>query len=854
MAKKKTGTKTGFSVQGYDLAQYKQTEQYVAAIERKYNQTISDIARLAVQGKINPDKPFSFSDYPSINRQTDQVIAGLVSHMTTVTQTGIKEAWLFACKKNDAFLNSILNTSKLSKKTLAKYQDRNLDALSAFQTRKIDGMNLSDRIWKQAEQFKNTMELGLDVGLGEGRSAQQLSRDLRQNLLQPDNLFRRVRDKRGQLQLSKAAKAFHPGQGVYRSSYKNAMRLTRSEVNMSYRDSDSLRWGKLDFVVGFEVKLSNNHPVTDICNDLMGKYPKSFIFKGWHPQCRCYMVPILQDPDEFDANELSELRSAFKGEEYNQYVSKKAVADVPDNFKSWMAKNQVKVDGYKSTPYFIKDNFKNGKIADGLRFDAKAVQVPTKPVKLIKTQAQKEDIQKRWNSRVAENRFSPELQAVADQYGDVKSISAFIDKIKSQIGKGAPVKEVSGLVDRLKNKTAVKEAWDVRKQDNALSKLLGNVKTWKKQFTVQELQSVYNAVETKLTMFEGLPVTKQIDKLNIEIKWVEDNKKYSTWQVAQDAYKKKLAAVEYSVQKQAVQDSLSNAFQFAAKTQSKNVKAMAAELKQLLANDAKLGALQSKAKALDAAVKKLEAKKTAKSIVKIDGLDENVYSQKRKDAALWAKTKDKADKELRPTLEKVWTNATPEGKRAGYEYTSASGGFNRPLRGYEGSWYESSFKGIGKVDLNYEGKAKQIQHLAELIDGSSYQFDTWLQRGVENSGTAAFLGVDSGRLAYMSQSELQPLVGKIMTDEAFVSCGSAKGSGFSGNIYNIYCPKGTKMIYAEPFSHYGGCSNGQMWDGASKTLLRSELETIIQKGTSFRITKIERSGGRLFIDMEVVAQ
>jgi hypothetical protein len=39
-----------------------------------------------------------------------------------------------------------------------------------------------------------------------------------------------------------------------------------------------------------------------------------------------------------------------------------------------------------------------------------------------------------------------------------------------------------------------------------------------------------------------------------------------------------------------------------------------------------------------------------------------------------------------------------------------------------------------------------------------------------------------------------------MTDEGFVSCGSARGQGFSGYIFNIYCPKGTKMLYAEPFT------------------------------------------------------
>lgn len=378
MAYTNTGPKKGFSVQGWDLAHYKRTESYTKAVDRLYNQAISEFARMAVRVKVDVDKPFSFDAYPSTRVTAAKITNGLAAKMKAVIQTGAAEQWLYASKKGDAFLASIMDTSKVSKKTLSKYQDRNLEALSTFQGRKVNGMGLSDRIWKQSEQFKKTMELGIDVGLGEGRSAQALSKDLRQNLLDPDRLFRRVRDKNGALQLSQAAKDFHPGQGVYRSSYKNAMRLTRSEINMAYRESDNSRFGKLGFVVGFEVKLSNNHtlngkPFTDICDSLAGKYPKDFVYKGWHPQCRCFSVPILQDPDEFDTDELNELKAALNGTEYKQYVSKNTIAGVPENFKKWMAGNQEKVDGYKSPPYFIKDNFKNGKIADGLKFDKAAV-------------------------------------------------------------------------------------------------------------------------------------------------------------------------------------------------------------------------------------------------------------------------------------------------------------------------------------------------------------------------------------------------------------------------------------------------------------------------------------------------
>lgn len=301
-AKKQGGPNKRFSVQGWDASHYQKTEAYVAVIDKLYNEAIAEFARLAMRTNIDPDKPFSFADYPSTSATAQNIINGLASNMQAVIEKGSRNEWLYACKKNDEFLQSIMNTSKVGKRMLSKMQDRNLDALDAFQKRKVNGLDLSKRVWKYAGQFKKTMEFGIDVGIGEGRSAQQLSKDLRGSLIDPDRLFRRVRDKRGQLHLSKAAAAFHPGQGVYRSSYKNAMRLTRSEINMAYRESERLRWANLDFVVGFEIRLSNNHtttdpktgkkvPFVDICDTLAGRYPKSFVFKGWHPA-----MPLFNDP------------------------------------------------------------------------------------------------------------------------------------------------------------------------------------------------------------------------------------------------------------------------------------------------------------------------------------------------------------------------------------------------------------------------------------------------------------------------------------------------------------------------------------------------------------------------------
>ncbi|MDR1956349.1 MAG: hypothetical protein LBQ30_05795 [Treponema sp.] len=95
---------------------------------------------------------------------------------------------------------------------------------------------------------------------------------------------------------------------------------------------------------------------------------------------------------------------------------------------------------------------------------------------------------------------------------------------------------------------------------------------------------------------------------------------------------------------------------------------------------------------------------------------------------------------------------------------------------------------------------------------------------------------------------------KEITDAGFVSCGSAKGKGFSGYIFNIYCPKGTKMMYAEPFSRYGKGA-GLDWTGIAKqSNFGYEDETIIQRGTTFKVVKVEKIGSNMFFDLEVISQ
>lgn len=364
-------------IQGLDRKHYQATDRYARQVKRLYDEAAQEYADLA--GTIfepDPDKVFSFADYPRTRKKAAQIAADLTKNVQRVIEAGQRSEWLAATYRADEYLAGILDRSKLTPAELQQYEDRNIEGLAAFQGRKVQGLNLSDRVWRCTDQFTQHMELALDVALGESRSAQELSRDVRGLLNEPNRLFRRVRDKYGNLRLSKAAAAYHPGRGVYRSSYQNAMRLARTEINMAYKTADWERWQRLDFVVGFRIGLSNNHtiinskgepePLTDICDELAGDYPKTFKFVGWHPNCRCVVTPILQRPEEMHQARRARLRAIMNDEAYKAQPSADAVTDVPAAFTAHVKAIAERSKGWTSQPYWIRDNFKGGTIAGGL--------------------------------------------------------------------------------------------------------------------------------------------------------------------------------------------------------------------------------------------------------------------------------------------------------------------------------------------------------------------------------------------------------------------------------------------------------------------------------------------------------
>ncbi|GJQ07523.1 hypothetical protein CAPN010_16810 [Capnocytophaga cynodegmi] len=296
----------------YNIHHQNLTEKDVA----KFKQFLDELVRLAViylSFENVSEGLFEFVKYKSLQKKINELLDKFNQKSIETIDFYVDKHYNISTNKK-LFYKGVEIPHNPLKKQLEAYKKR-------------PERMLSERVWNLSNNFRTELEMAIDVALSEGTSAKQLATQIKKYLKDPDNLFRRYRDKNGQLQLSKKAKEYHSGQGIYRSSYKNAERLARTEINMAYREADFQRWQTLDFVSGYEIKRSKHPYPCQICDMMKGKYPKTFRWWGNHPNCRCYIVPIFKDnlPEVMMNQELLD----------------------------WIKTNQKKIDKAKSKPMFL---------------------------------------------------------------------------------------------------------------------------------------------------------------------------------------------------------------------------------------------------------------------------------------------------------------------------------------------------------------------------------------------------------------------------------------------------------------------------------------------------------------------
>lgn len=334
------------------------TEEYAEHVAQYYTAAVDELLKLSARTELDAESEvFSFSSSKRMSEKSNAILRGLYSAVYQEIRSGVIREWEFANNANDRMAELAMGKGTKDDSRFARLFARNRDAMEAFFSRKSEygGLNLSQKVWKYTSQFKEEMELALSASLGRGDSAATVSRHVRQYMQEPDRLFRRVRDEKGNLKLSKRAAAYHPGRGEYRSSYKNAMRLARTETNMAYRAADNERRQQHPWIIGVEVKRSKHKFPCKICERLTGRYPKDFDFRGWHPQCRCYTTDILASEDEI----IAYRRAMLNGEDVSNWQFSGQITDLPDSAREWILDNSDRIEqaaANDSLPYWIKDN------------------------------------------------------------------------------------------------------------------------------------------------------------------------------------------------------------------------------------------------------------------------------------------------------------------------------------------------------------------------------------------------------------------------------------------------------------------------------------------------------------------
>ena len=319
----------------------KRLDKYTAVVEQIYEFLNLEAAKIVgiTDYSANTPIPFKFTDYPQTQKRINDLQAAFVNDIHSVIYRGTSDEWKNSNEVQDLMADKVLKayTATIDKKKYKVLYQTNSDALKAFQNRRDRGFNVSAKLWQQSTIYQEELEAAISCAIQKGTSAVTLSKQISKYLLDFPSLQKDYKEKYGS--------AEHLKDCEYRS-----IRLARSEINMAYRTAENERWKQMDFVVGYEIKRSGREFPCVVCESLTGKYPKDFVWTGWHPSCRCYKIPILKTEEEF---------WEWDGRRESTTESVNEVKDVPNTFKQWIGTNSQRIADAKrrgTLPYFLKDN------------------------------------------------------------------------------------------------------------------------------------------------------------------------------------------------------------------------------------------------------------------------------------------------------------------------------------------------------------------------------------------------------------------------------------------------------------------------------------------------------------------
>lgn len=349
-----------------------QLNQLFAAYNRRlgmlYSSYIKKLASLDYgDDTLENDALFNFDNFPTLRKRLNDIFNDYYTNNMLCYENGITDGVSLAYSHDNADLSGF---SVMSDKALSAARKTAAETFIASRLHTDKGLNLAQRIWNYCQQTKSEFEVAMSNviadGLNKGTSAEDIGRRIRQYLKEPDMMYRRyhtvqrlangqkkdvVTWRRKRIIDGRVRFVEEPlekvGQGVYRSSRMNALRVARTEINAAYHTARNDRWANEPFVIGQHIHVSPQHDpekCADICDDLEGYYPKGFVWNGWHPQCMCTSDPVMISGEEREQF----YKRLFNGEDMSNYVSPNRVKDVPNQYKRYIEDNADKiVDAYK---------------------------------------------------------------------------------------------------------------------------------------------------------------------------------------------------------------------------------------------------------------------------------------------------------------------------------------------------------------------------------------------------------------------------------------------------------------------------------------------------------------------------
>ena len=331
----------------------------------KYNKEVEKIYSKYVKGVYKADEVFRVVPSTPLHIELNKLTLSFQSSLYSTITTNIFNSFSVATANFSTLTDGIFpNTLSDIKK---EYRQVNEKAREQFINRNIkDGRTLKGRCWLLSKQYLRDIEDSIAIGINKGDSAKNIGKRLQTFITDIEakrEEIANIKDDRLRKDLERKLPKPNVHKPKINVKYHSEM-LARNETNLAYRSADRNKMLSLPQVVGMHIKVSNSHQdwlneywipkngdKIEVCDAMTGKYPTSFDWKGWHPNCKCYSTPILKTLDEL-ADDIIKLG---KGENVNN-DSANSVKDIPANAKQWIKENYDRISEYSNPPYWWSDN------------------------------------------------------------------------------------------------------------------------------------------------------------------------------------------------------------------------------------------------------------------------------------------------------------------------------------------------------------------------------------------------------------------------------------------------------------------------------------------------------------------